>query len=151
MYNDLGVMIGLVHVFIPFMVLSIAGPIRGIDQELELAARSLGGGFWQTFWRVTFPLSMPGGRDDPRVCVDDQFLRHPVAPRRLQGADGADPRHPHDHGTVQLARRQRVRDPFLCDHDRHTLGLSPRARARMAVMVVLITERLVGLEALYLG
>jgi putative spermidine/putrescine transport system permease protein len=60
MYNDLGVLIGLVHVFIPFMVLSIAGPIRGIDPELELAARSLGAGFWRTFWRVTFPLSMPG-------------------------------------------------------------------------------------------
>ncbi len=60
MYNDLGVMIGLVHVFIPFMVLAIAGPIRGIDPEIELAARSLGAGFWRTFWRVTFPLSMPG-------------------------------------------------------------------------------------------
>jgi putative spermidine/putrescine transport system permease protein len=60
MYNDLGVMIGLVHVFIPFMVLAITGPIQGIDPELELAARSLGAGFWRTFWRVTFPLSMPG-------------------------------------------------------------------------------------------
>jgi putative spermidine/putrescine transport system permease protein len=60
MYNDLGVMIGLVHVFIPFMVLAIAGPIRAIDPELELAARSLGAGFWRTFWRVTFPLSVPG-------------------------------------------------------------------------------------------
>ena len=60
MYNDLGVLIGLVHVFIPFMVLAITGPIQGIDPELELAARSLGAGFWRTFWRVTFPLSMPG-------------------------------------------------------------------------------------------
>lgn len=60
MYNDLGVTIGLVHVFIPFMVLAIAGPIRGIDPEVELAARSLGAGFWRTFWRVTFPLSLPG-------------------------------------------------------------------------------------------
>jgi putative spermidine/putrescine transport system permease protein len=60
MYNDTGVMIGLVHVFIPFMVLAIAGPIRGIDPEVELAARSLGAGFWRTFWRVTFPLSLPG-------------------------------------------------------------------------------------------
>lgn len=60
MYNDLGVMIGLVHVFIPFMVLAIAGPIRAIDPEVELAARSLGAGFWRAFWRVTFPLSMPG-------------------------------------------------------------------------------------------
>jgi putative spermidine/putrescine transport system permease protein len=60
MYNDLGVLIGLVHVFIPFMVLAITGPIQAIDPELEFAARSLGAGFWRTFWRVTFPLSMPG-------------------------------------------------------------------------------------------
>ncbi len=60
MYNNLGVLIGLTHVFIPFMVLSIAGTIQGVDPELELAARSLGAGAWRAFWRVTFPLSLPG-------------------------------------------------------------------------------------------
>lgn len=60
MYNNLGVLIGLVHVFIPFMVLSIAGTIQGVDPDLELAARSLGAGAWRAFWRVTFPLSLPG-------------------------------------------------------------------------------------------
>lgn len=60
MYNDLGVVIGLTHVFIPFMVLSIAGTIQGVDPELELAARSLGAGAWRAFWRVTLPLSLPG-------------------------------------------------------------------------------------------
>jgi putative spermidine/putrescine transport system permease protein len=60
MYDNLGVLIGLVHVFIPFMVLSIAGTIQGIDPELELAARSLGAGAWRAFWRVTVPLSAPG-------------------------------------------------------------------------------------------
>jgi putative spermidine/putrescine transport system permease protein len=60
MYNQTGVLIGLVHVFIPFMVLSLAGSIQGIDPELELEARSLGAGAWRTFWRVTFPLSLPG-------------------------------------------------------------------------------------------
>jgi len=60
MYNTTGVLIGLVHVFIPFMVLAIAGTIQGIDPELELAARSLGAGAWRTFWRVVFPLSVPG-------------------------------------------------------------------------------------------
>ena len=60
MYNQTGVLIGLVHVFIPFMVLSLAGSIQGVDPELELEARSLGAGAWRTFWRVTFPLSLPG-------------------------------------------------------------------------------------------
>jgi putative spermidine/putrescine transport system permease protein len=60
MYNQTGALIGLVHVFIPFMVLSLTGSIQGIDPELEMAARSLGAGAWRTFWRVTFPLSLPG-------------------------------------------------------------------------------------------
>jgi len=60
MYNNTGVLIGLVHVFIPFMVLSIAGTIQHIDPELEFAARSLGAGAWRTFWRVVVPLSLPG-------------------------------------------------------------------------------------------
>ena len=60
MYNRTGALIGLVHVFIPFMVLSIAASIQGIDPELEMGARSLGAGAWRTFWRVTFPLSAHG-------------------------------------------------------------------------------------------
>jgi putative spermidine/putrescine transport system permease protein len=60
MYNQTGALIGLVHVFIPFMVLSLTGSIQGIDPELEMEARSLGAGAWRTFWRVTFPLSLPG-------------------------------------------------------------------------------------------
>jgi len=60
MYNATGALIGLVHVFIPFMVLSLAGSIQGIDPELEMEARSLGAGAWRTLWRVTFPLSLPG-------------------------------------------------------------------------------------------
>ena len=60
MYNDLGVIVGLVHVYVPFMVLSLAGPLGGIDPDLQRAARSLGAGRWKTFWRVTWPLSLPG-------------------------------------------------------------------------------------------
>jgi putative spermidine/putrescine transport system permease protein len=60
MYNQTGAIIGLVHVFIPFMVLTVAAAIQGIDPELELAARSLGAGAWRTFWRVTGPLSLHG-------------------------------------------------------------------------------------------
>jgi putative spermidine/putrescine transport system permease protein len=60
MYNQTGALIGLVHVFIPFMVLTVAAAIQGIDPELEMAARSLGAGAWRTFWRVTWPLSLHG-------------------------------------------------------------------------------------------
>jgi putative spermidine/putrescine transport system permease protein len=60
MYNFFGVVVGLVQFGLPFMVLSLIGIIRGIHPTLEEAARSLGAGRWKAFWRVTFPLSMPG-------------------------------------------------------------------------------------------
>ena len=60
MYNQTGVLIGLVHIYMPFMVLSLAGSLQGIDPDLERAARSLGASPWRTFWRVTWKLSLPG-------------------------------------------------------------------------------------------
>lgn len=60
MYNETGVWIGLIHVYLPFMVISLMNAIAAIDPELEKASRSLGASGWTTFWRVTWPLSMPG-------------------------------------------------------------------------------------------
>lgn len=52
--------VGLVHVLIPFMVLSISSVLRGIDRRLEESALILGATNWQTFSRVTLPLSIEG-------------------------------------------------------------------------------------------
>jgi putative spermidine/putrescine transport system permease protein len=60
MYNPFGVMVGMVHIYLPFMVLSLAGNLQSIHPDLELAGRSLGAGGWRTFWRITWPLSLPG-------------------------------------------------------------------------------------------
>ncbi|MCP4386376.1 MAG: ABC transporter permease, partial [Hyphomicrobiales bacterium] len=60
MYNFAGVVIGLVQFTLPFMVLSLIGVIRSINPSLEEAARSLGATRWVAFWRIVFPLSMPG-------------------------------------------------------------------------------------------
>lgn len=60
MYNTLGIVIALTHVFLPFMILPIMGAIQGIDPALETAARSLGAGRATIFLRVSLPLSMPG-------------------------------------------------------------------------------------------
>lgn len=60
MYNEFGVVLALVHVFLPFMILPLMGAIQGIDPRLEEAARSLGASRGKVFWRVLFPLSMPG-------------------------------------------------------------------------------------------
>ena len=60
MYNELGVLVGTVHIYLPFMVLSISATLQNIAPDLELAARSLGASGMTAFRRVIFPLSLPG-------------------------------------------------------------------------------------------
>lgn len=59
-YTEAAVVIGLAHVFFPFMVLAIYAALRNIDPAVARAAQSLGAGPIRAFWRVTFPLSIPG-------------------------------------------------------------------------------------------
>ncbi|WP_235837921.1 ABC transporter permease [Chitinasiproducens palmae] len=58
--GPLGVYIGMVHVMVPFMVLSIVPVLRGVDRRLEESARILGAGAVRTFVRVTVPLAAEG-------------------------------------------------------------------------------------------
>ncbi len=58
--EKIAVYIGLVHVLVPFMVLSIAAVLQGVDVQLEESARVLGAGRLRTFLHVTLPLSLDG-------------------------------------------------------------------------------------------
>jgi spermidine/putrescine transport system permease protein len=60
MYTPIAVIIGLVYVHLPFMVLPLYANLEKHDLSLLDAAQDLGANAWQRFWRVTFPLSMPG-------------------------------------------------------------------------------------------
>jgi len=60
MNNVWAVMVGLVHVLLPFMILSIASVLGKIDPALEESAAILGANAARTFWRVTLPLSIQG-------------------------------------------------------------------------------------------
>ena len=59
-YNELGVHIGMIHVLLPYMILSLYGAMRGIDPGLLRAAAGLGATEWQAFRRVWWPLSRAG-------------------------------------------------------------------------------------------
>lgn len=60
MYTDFAVVIGLVSDLLPFMVIPIHTSLCKIDHSLHEAAMDLGANKFQTFWRVTFKLSIPG-------------------------------------------------------------------------------------------
>jgi len=60
LYGQTSIVIGLTYIMAPFMVLTVASVLQNIDRSLDDAARDLGAGAWTTFWRVTFPLSLPG-------------------------------------------------------------------------------------------
>jgi putative spermidine/putrescine transport system permease protein len=60
MYTETAVVVGLVNVFLPYMVLSIVASLQAIDPAVPRAAASLGATRTQVFRRVTLPLAMPG-------------------------------------------------------------------------------------------
>jgi ABC-type spermidine/putrescine transport system permease subunit I len=60
LYNSTGVVIGMAHVLLPYMILSLYSVMQGIDRNLVAAAKSLGANSFISFWRIYFPLSMQG-------------------------------------------------------------------------------------------
>ncbi|MGT2479493.1 ABC transporter permease [Methylobacterium oryzae CBMB20] len=60
MFTELAVVIGLVHVMVPLVVLSVWASLGRLDPVLERAATSLGAGRFTVFTRVVLPNVMPG-------------------------------------------------------------------------------------------
>ncbi len=60
MYNVLGVIIGLTHVLLPFMTISIATALQNIDPSITEAAQMLGASKRYTFFKITLPLCKYG-------------------------------------------------------------------------------------------
>jgi putative spermidine/putrescine transport system permease protein len=60
MWNELGIVIGMVHYMLPFGILPLLANMRRINPALVAAARGLGASRTEAFWRVFLPLSTPG-------------------------------------------------------------------------------------------
>lgn len=54
------VVIGMIYNYLPYMVLPLYVALSKIDKSIFEAARDLGANSWQTFLKVTLPLSLPG-------------------------------------------------------------------------------------------
>lgn len=59
-WNEFGIIVGMVHYMVPFAVLPMLGSMREIDPRLLIAARGMGAGRGLAFRSIFLPLSMPG-------------------------------------------------------------------------------------------
>lgn len=87
LYTYPAIVIGLVHSFVPYMILTCYLSLQAIDKSLLEAARSLGAPNWSVFWNVTLPLSLPG------LIIGSVLIFVPVTgafmePRILGGLSG---------------------------------------------------------------
>jgi len=60
LFSAFAVLTCLVYVHLPFMVLPLYANLEKHDRALLDAAQDLGANAWNRFWRITFPLSLPG-------------------------------------------------------------------------------------------
>jgi spermidine/putrescine transport system permease protein len=60
LYSQFAVVLTLTHIYTPFVILPIYASMEHIPRSLVEASHDLGASPLQTFWRVIFPLSIPG-------------------------------------------------------------------------------------------
>lgn len=66
--TDTAIYIGLVYAYLPFMVLPLYAVLERQQHDLLEAAADLGCAPFEAFWRVTFPLSLPGVAAGSLLC-----------------------------------------------------------------------------------
>jgi spermidine/putrescine transport system permease protein len=64
---------GHVLVCVPFSMLVLISRLEGFDKGLEEASNDLGENAWMTFWRVTFPIALPGIVASLLMCFTISF------------------------------------------------------------------------------
>lgn len=87
MYNQMGTVIAMTHILLPFMVLPLYSVMRTIPPAYARAARSLGATSWTTFRRIYLPQTLPGiGAGALLVFI--LAVGYYITPALVGGADG---------------------------------------------------------------
>lgn len=71
--NVIAIFVVMVYCYLPFMIMPLYSSLEKIDQNLLEASADLGATPWQTFWRVTLPLSLPGVRTGTLLVLVPTF------------------------------------------------------------------------------
>jgi putative spermidine/putrescine transport system permease protein len=87
MYNQIGTVVAMTHILLPFMVLPLYSVMRPINPSYVRAARSLGATSWTAFRRIYFPQTVPGiGAGALLVFI--LSVGYYITPALVGGADG---------------------------------------------------------------
>jgi spermidine/putrescine transport system permease protein len=137
LYNEFAVYLGLVYVYLLFMVLPIFLSLDRIDPHLYEAASDLGAGRWRVLSRVVFPLSRPGILSG---CIMVFLLTFGafVTPALLGGASG-------------IMYSNVIATQFLADNN---WGFGATLSVVMTVLVMLfliVFGRWIGLRQMFLN
>jgi len=60
MHNEIGTVIGMTHIMLPFLILPLYATMRSLDRGYMRAGASLGATPFRVFWKIYFPLTLPG-------------------------------------------------------------------------------------------
>jgi putative spermidine/putrescine transport system permease protein len=86
-YNMTGTLVAMTHILLPFMILPTYSVMASVPPALTRAALSLGAKPWQAFWRVYFPLTLPGAGAGA-LLVFILALGYYITPALVGGSSG---------------------------------------------------------------
>ncbi len=129
-------LVGHTLVALPYVFLTVSTVLVGFDRSLEEAARSLGAGPLVTFWRITLPLIKGGLISGALFAFITSFDQFPISLLLISVGNTTLP--------IQLFDYLRFSfDPAAAAVSTVSIVLS--------VIIVVLIERLVGLESIYWG
>lgn len=136
-YNQLGTLIAMTHILLPFMVLPLYSVMKGIPPSYVRAAKSLGATNWTAFWRVYAPQTVPG-IGAGAILVFIVAIGYYITPALVGGQDGT------------------MISNTIDDHMRKSLNWNLAAALGGVLMVVVMTlywvyDRIVGIDNMKLG
>ena len=85
--NQFATIIAMTHILLPFMILPMYSVMQTIPPSYVRAAKSLGATNWTAFWRVYFPLSVPG-IGAGAILVFILAIGYYITPEIVGGTDG---------------------------------------------------------------